>query len=369
MQNIPFYHYPFSAVIAQTSLKTALLLIAIEPKLGGLLISGNRGSAKSTLARGLADLLTGQTPFVNLPLGITEDRLLGSLNLEKILADGTVDFQAGLFAKADGGILYVDEINLLANHLVDLLLDVSTSGINYLERDGLSHQHSANFLLVGTMNPEEGELRPQLLDRFGLSVSIYEQADWQTRLQIVQRRLQFDDNPSAFLAKFQTEQTQLQQKIQKAQANLSDISVSVAMQRVIAERCYAAQVEGIRADLALYRAARAYAALQNETELNTAHIDAVADFVLQHRQTDSTQHNTPPPPSTASKPTGSDTQTALEQVTQEQTQANTQPESDQTRSQSHSSHVQSQGDWGEMSTQTSPIGLQRKLTPSPKKKP
>jgi Mg-chelatase subunit ChlI len=369
MQNTPIFHYPFSAVIEQTALKTALLLIAIEPKLGGLLISGNRGSAKSTLARGLADLLAGQnTPFVNLPLGITEDRLLGSLNLEKVLADGTVAFQAGLFAKAHNGILYVDEINLLGNHLVDLLLDVSASGVNYLERDGLSHQHSANFLLVGTMNPEEGELRPQLLDRFGLSVHIYAQADWQTRLQIVQRRLQFDDNPSAFLAQFQTEQKQLQQQIQIAQTRLADIYVSSSMQRAIAERCYAAQVEGVRADLALYRAARAYAALHNESELCTEHIDAVVDFVLQHRQIDNTQphSSSAPPPAPSSQPSSqtpsAHTQTEVDQAGQDQMQHNQQ--NSDTDDQSNT-----QGDWGEMPTQASPIGLQRKLAPSPKKKP
>jgi len=360
---MPVFHYPFSAVIEQTALKTALLLIAIEPKLGGLLISGNRGSAKSTLARGLADLLAGQnTPFINLPLGITEDRLLGSLNLEKVLADGTVAFQAGLFAKAHKGILYVDEINLLGNHLVDLLLDVSTSGINYLERDGLSHQHAANFLLVGTMNPEEGELRPQLLDRFGLSVQIYAQADWQSRLQIVQRRLQFDENPSAFLAQFQTEQKQLQQQIQTAQTCLADIYVSAPMQRAIAKRCYTAQVEGVRADLALYRAARAYAALHNAPELQTEHIDAVADFVLQHRYTDNTQQNTPASPPSQENTQTQETQNQTDQVEQDQTQSN-QPHSDK--------HDQSnaQGDWGEMPTQANPIGLQRKLAPSPKKKP
>ena len=352
------YHYPFSAVIEQTPLKTALLLIAIEPQLGGLLISGNRGSAKSTLARGLSDILGQQTPFVNLPLGITEDRLLGSLNLEKILADGSVDFQAGLFAKADGGILYVDEINLLAHHLVDLLLDVSTSGINYLERDGISHQHAANFLLVGTMNPEEGELRPQLLDRFGLSVSIYEQVDWQTRLEIVQRRLEFDANPAAFLAKFQSEQAQLQQQIQTAQASIMDIHVSLAMQKMIAERCYAAQVEGVRADLALYRAARAYAALQNDTELTVQHIDAVADFVLQHRQSEATQQTTPPP----STPPNSESTTTPSESHSEQMQA---------QKQTHEQTGHSQGDWGEMPLQNSPIGLQRKLNPNPdpKKKP
>jgi magnesium chelatase subunit D len=290
-------HYPFSAVIGNTALKTALLLIAIDPKLGGLLISGTRGSAKSTLARGLADLLSQQNrPFVNLPLGITEDRLLGSLNLEKVLADASVVFSEGLLAKAHGGILYVDEINLLANHLVDLLLDVSASGVNYIERDGVSHQHAAQFLLVGTMNSEEGELRPQLLDRFGLSIHINEQVDAKTRLDIVQKRLQFDDNPEKFIQRFQAEQTQLQASIQTAQQSLTDIYVSNEIQMEIATRCYTANIEGVRADLALYRAARAYAALKNEHEVKIIHIDTVEAWVLQHRQYDTSENNTVSPP-------------------------------------------------------------------------
>jgi Mg-chelatase subunit ChlI len=344
MQSADVQHYPFSAVIGQSDLKTALLLIAIEPKLGGLLISGTRGSAKSTLARGLADLLHQQhAPFVNLPLGITEDRLLGSLNLEKILADGSVAFRAGLLAKAHGGILYVDEINLLANHWVDLLLDVSASGVNYLERDGISHQHAAQFLLVGTMNPDEGELRPQLLDRFGLSINIVEQPDRSTRLNIVQQRLRFDDNPAAFIQKFTAQQRQLQQQIQVAQQALSDINVSTRIQESIAQRCQAANIEGVRADLALYRAARAYAALQHHHDVSEADIDKVADWVLQHRQTvapesdhSAANHTSQPPPS--------DPQTDQEQSTP-------------------------QGDWGEMPTQNAPIGLSRKLSPNPKKKP
>lgn len=334
------YHYPFSAVIGQQSLKTALLLIAIDPKIGGILISGTRGSAKSTLARGLVDLLEQQhSPFVNLPLGVSEDRLLGSLNLEKVLANGSVEFIQGLLAQAHGGILYVDEVNLLASHLVDLLLDVSASGVNYLERDGISHQHPAEFLLVGTMNPDEGELRPQLLDRFGLCVELQDQPDANERMQIVQHRLAFDSNPAKFVEKFKADQADLRLKIQIAQQQLANIRVSTEMQAIIAARCQAANVEGVRADLALYRAARAYAALHYKHQVALDDIEAVKDFVLQHRRQASVE---PSPP--ASPPQ----------------QSQNQPENNQPKDK--------QGDWGQMPVETIPIGLKRRLDPSPKKK-
>ena len=164
-------HFPLSAVVGAEALKLALCLTAIDPKIGGVLIEGPRGMAKSTLARGLADLLaSGQ--FVTLPLGATEERLVGTLDLDAALGQGRAQFSPGVLAKADGGVLYVDEVNLLPDHLVDLLLDVAASGTNLIERDGISHRHSAKFVLIGTMNPEEGELRPQLLDRFGLNVAL-----------------------------------------------------------------------------------------------------------------------------------------------------------------------------------------------------
>ena len=330
-------HYPFSAVIGQEPLKTALLLVAIDPKIGGILISGTRGSAKSTLARGLADLLDQkQAPFVNLPLGVTEDRLLGSLNLEKVLADGSVEFIQGLLGQAHGGILYVDEINLLANHLVDLLLDVSTSKINYLERDGISHQHPADFLLVGTMNPDEGELRPQLLDRFGLCVNLQEQPDTASRIQIVQQRLAFDNDPVKFLKNTQQQQESYRQKIQSAQTCLNDIKVSPAIQQEIAERCQHANVEGVRADLALFRTARAHAALQAKTQLTIEDIDAVEAFVLQHRQQDQPKQS----PSV----------------------------SQQNNPKKNNESQNKQGDWGQMPVESVPIGMKRKLDPTPKKK-
>ena len=337
--NMQTIHYPFSAVIGQQSLKTALQLIAIDPKIGGILISGTRGSAKSTLARGLADILNQQNvSFVNLPLGVSEDRLLGSLNLEKVLADGSVEFIQGLLAQAHGGILYVDEVNLLASHLVDLLLDVSASGVNYLERDGISHQHSAEFLLVGTMNPDEGELRPQLLDRFGLCVELQDQPSSSERVKIVQHRLAFDANPAKFLEQFQADQKQLRLGTQSAQQRLTDIAVPAAIQEAIAQRCQAANVEGVRADLALYRAARAYAALQDSGEVSIDDINAVEDFVLQHRKQEQSEQN-----------------------------ASSSPQQ-QTNKQKNNQQKEAQGDWGEMPVEAVPIGLKRQLDPSPKKK-
>lgn len=330
-------HYPFSAVVGQEQLKTALLLVAIDPNIGGLLISGTRGSAKSTLARGLADLLDQQqAPFVNLPLGVSEDRLLGSLNLEKVLANGSVEFIQGLLAQAHGGILYVDEVNLLSSHLVDLLLDVSASGVNYVERDGISHQHVAKFLLVGTMNPDEGELRPQLLDRFGLNVNLHDQPDASSRMQIVQQRLAFDDNPAAFLQNTQEQQDQYQLQIQTAQESLPDVTVSASMQQVIAERCCAANVEGVRADLALYRAARAYTALHGRAQVELDDIASVENFVLSHRREDPPEQS----PAPSSSPQQNDSQELDNQ----------------------------QGDWGQMSVEPVAIGLKRKLDPGPKKK-
>jgi magnesium chelatase subunit I len=203
MTDIP--HFPLSAVVGADDLKLALYLTAIDPKIGGVLIEGPRGMAKSTLARGLADLLaSGQ--FVTLPLGATEERLVGTLDLDAALSEGRAQFSPGVLAKADGGVLYVDEVNLLPDHLVDLLLDVAASGTNLVERDGISHRHSARFVLIGTMNPEEGELRPQLLDRFGLNVALSGHTAPTERGQIIRRRLDFDSDPQAFCAQWEAEQ-------------------------------------------------------------------------------------------------------------------------------------------------------------------
>ena len=213
MTDIP--HFPLSAVVGADDLKLALCLTAIDPKIGGVLIEGPRGMAKSTLARGLADLLaSGQ--FVTLPLGATEERLVGTLDLDAALGEGRAQFSPGVLAKADGGVLYVDEVNLLPDHLVDLLLDVAASGTNLIERDGISHRHSARFVLIGTMNPEEGELRPQLLDRFGFNVALSGQTVPAERGQIIRRRLDFDSDPAAFCAQWAQPQSALRERCTQA---------------------------------------------------------------------------------------------------------------------------------------------------------
>ncbi|NVZ79861.1 AAA family ATPase, partial [Pseudomonas gingeri] len=241
-------HFPLSAVVGADALKLALCLTAIDPKIGGVLIEGPRGMAKSTLARGLADLLaSGQ--FVTLPLGATEERLVGTLDLDAALGEGRAQFSPGVLAKADGGVLYVDEVNLLADHLVDLLLDVAASGTNLVERDGISHRHAARFVLIGTMNPEEGELRPQLLDRFGLNVALSGQPLPGERGQIIRRRLDFDNDPQAFCEQWEQQQQALRQRCEQARALLPAIALDDQALAEITERCFAAGVDGLRADL------------------------------------------------------------------------------------------------------------------------
>src|SRR3954452_15121315 len=192
--------FPFTAVVGQEDAKLALLLNAVDPAIGGVLLRGQKGSGKTTLARGLAALLPGDAPFVELPVGATEDRLVGTIDLAAALTAGERRFQAGLLAEAHGGVLYVDEVNLLPDHLVDVLLDVAASGVNRVEREGVSHSHPSRFVLVGSMNPEEGELRPQLLDRFGLAVDVAASTDPRVRADAVRRRLAFDADPARFVS-------------------------------------------------------------------------------------------------------------------------------------------------------------------------
>jgi len=276
--------YPFSAVVGQGLFKLALILAAINPAIGGVLISGLRGCAKSTLARGLADVLPEQPSFVTLPLGATEEMVVGTLNLQQVLNEREVAFSPGLLARAHGGVLYVDEVNLLSDPLVDLLLDVCASGINCIERDGISHHHASEFLLIGTMNPDEGELRPQLRDRFGLMVELDNQFSIAERMEIVRRREAFDFQSERFCESFADEQRALQGGIARARVNMRSIPCADSLRVEIAERCHAARVDGLRADIVWYRSALANAAWNGRSEVLLEDIDAVEPLVLAHRR-------------------------------------------------------------------------------------
>ncbi|WP_375741222.1 ATP-binding protein [Pseudomonas boanensis] len=329
-------HFPLAAVVGADELKLALYLAAIDAGLGGVLIEGPRGMAKSTLARGIAELLP-EGIFVTLPLGASEERIVGTLDLDAALGESRAQFSPGVLAKAHGGVLYVDEVNLLPDHLVDLLLDVAASGVNLIERDGLSHRHPARFVLIGTMNPEEGELRPQLLDRFGLKVSLSGQPQPAERAEIVRRRLAFDADPQAFIARWSNEQHALAQRCRDARQLLLNIPLDDVALDEIARRCFAAGVDGLRADLVWLRAARAHAAWRGAGHIEQQDIDAVEHFALAHRR----MHT--PPPKAAQPPQSPPSGTA-----------ETQPDS-------------GEGQWGELPAQAVPMGATRELPRWPKK--
>ena len=276
--------FPLSAVVGQDDLKLALLLHAVDPRLGGVLIRGEKGSGKSTAARGLAALLPGTAPFVELPVGATEDRVVGSLDLEGALLEGQRRLQPGLLAAAHEGVLYVDEVNLLPDHLVDLLIDAAAFGVNRVERDGLAVEHPCRFVLVGSMNPEEGELRPQLLDRFGLAVEVRAPRDPATRTEVVRRRLAFDADPAAFTARWQADEQALAGAIAAAVDRRAGVDVPDDVLAVASGLCAELDAEGLRADVVLARGAAALAALDGRAAATTGDVVRLAPLALAHRR-------------------------------------------------------------------------------------
>jgi magnesium chelatase subunit I len=301
-------NFPFAAIIGQEEMKLALQLNVIDPKIGGVMIMGDRGTGKSTTIRALADLLPDITiikndpfntdpkglektydtedikiPMVELPLGATEDRVCGTINLKEILSGGSSTFEPGLLARANRGLLYVDEINLLDDHLVDVLLDSAASGWNTVEREGISIKHPAKFILIGSGNPEEGELRPQLLDRFGMHAEIRTISEPNSRVKIVEERISFDLSPQIWFDKYEQEQINIQNRIITAQKNLSKVTISKDFQLKISQICSELEVEGLRGDIVSTRAAKALTAFENRTEVTVDDIKRTITLCLRHR--------------------------------------------------------------------------------------
>ncbi len=273
-------NYPISALVGCEELTLALVLCAVDPAIGGVLLRGEKGSAKTTAARGLAAILADDAPFVEVPLGASEDRVVGSLDLKSVLSDGEYRFQPGILSNANGGVLYIDEVNLLADHLVDVLLDVAVSGVSRVERDGISHEHPSRFVLVGSMNPEEGELRPQLLDRFGLSVNVTAPKDPELRAEAVRRRIAFDADPKRFLDRWALEQDSLISRLSKAEP----VPLESGLDERVAKLCSVAGAEGLRADLVICRAAAALAGWEGKTSAGIEEVVRVAPMALSHRR-------------------------------------------------------------------------------------
>ncbi|MEM1412206.1 MAG: magnesium chelatase ATPase subunit I [Pseudomonadota bacterium] len=310
--------FPFSAIVGQEEMKLALLATAIDPAIGGVLVFGDRGTGKSTAVRALAGLLPpmlqvpgcpynrapdseheiedgtasnakaargrlAPVPVVDLPLGVTEDRVVGALDLERALVHGEKAFEPGLLARANRGYLYIDEVNLLEDHIVDLLLDVAASGENVVEREGLSVRHPARFVLVGSGNPEEGELRPQLLDRFGLSVEVSTPSVLSDRIEIIRRREDYERDRDAYAKRWASREGKVRAKIRRARERLESVVVSDEIMEAIASLCIALETDGLRGELTLVRAARAIAALADADAVDIGHVREVAPMALRHR--------------------------------------------------------------------------------------
>ena len=279
--------YPFSAIVGHDRLRLALILCALRPEIGGVLIRGEKGTAKSTAVRGLADVLSAvdaEASLVELPIGATEDRVVGSLDLQKVLRDGEHAFSPGLLARAHGGVLYVDEVNLLHDHLVDVLLDAAAMGRVHVERDGVSHSHEARFVLIGTMNPEEGELRPQLLDRFGLTVDVRASRDVDVRAEVIRQRMAFEADPVAFAGRYADADAELARRIAVARASIAEVALPDSELRRIAALCAAFDVDGMRADLVVARTAVAHAAWRGAGAVSEDDIRVAAELALPHRR-------------------------------------------------------------------------------------
>jgi magnesium chelatase subunit I len=352
--------FPFAAIAGQPQLRQALLLAAADPALGGVLIEGPRGTAKTTAARALAQLLPG-APFVTLPLGASLESLVGTLDLGQALAGHALKFAPGLLARAHGGVLYVDEINLLPDALIDSLLDAAASGVNVVERDGISHRHAARFVLVGTMNPEEGTLRPQLLDRFGLCVQLRNIDAPAERQAIVRARLAFDADPQGFRAAHAQQEAALAAALARARARLADpaaLPYSDAVHEAVGALCIEAGVDGLRADLVMLRSARALAAWEDAGALTTDHVRRAAEAVLLHRRKPGADSAPPaaapaaaPPPASDPAPQGSN---------------------DSSNGNDSGNGNDSDADWGAMPPE--PVGIERvkplrPLMPSPRAAP
>ena len=289
--------YPFSAIVGHDRLLLALLLCAVRPEIGGVLIRGEKGTAKSTAVRALAAVVTeadSGAKLVEMPIGATEDRVVGSLDLQKVLRDGEHAFSPGLLSRAHGGVLYVDEVNLLPDHLVDILLDTAAMGRVHIERDGVSHSHESRFVLVGTMNPEEGELRPQLLDRFGLAVDVHASREVTVRSEVVRRRLDYEADPAGFAARYADADSDLAIRIAAARELVDQVELPDRQVNRIAALCAAFDVDGMRADLVIARTAVAHAAWRGaHTPANDAtgritvgedDIRLAAELALPHRR-------------------------------------------------------------------------------------